>query len=206
MPDDLRNGPLTRALVAMILAALLSACAATRLDANVHTVGTWPVGRVPGSFAFERLPSQEAHAREQDKLEAEALPAIQRAGFRHAAGEGVDVVVQVAQRSLQTQVGYGDPLFSPFWMGNAVYATRWRGPAWGAGWGWGAGYTVPYVVVEVSVLILDARSKQALYESRAQSDGSWPDDTTRAALFSAALADFPYNAVSPRRVTVDLPR
>ena len=44
------------------LAALLSGCAATQLDANVHTVGTWPQGRAPGTFAFERLPSQQARA------------------------------------------------------------------------------------------------------------------------------------------------
>ena len=190
------------------LAALLAGCAATRLDATVHTVGVWPDGRAPGSFAFERLPSQEAHADEQGKLELAATPAIERAGFKPAGGEPADVLVQVADRTLQAQGIYPDPFLSPYyWMGNP-YAGRWRGAGWGAGWGWGygAGYVMPYYLIEVSVLVLDARSKKALYESRAQSDGSWPDENTRAALFAAALKDFPYTAVSPRRVTVELPK
>jgi hypothetical protein len=118
------------------------------------------------------------------------------------------VLVQVAERMLQGQGVYPDPFIGPYWMGNALYGGRWPGPAWGAGWGWGwgAGYTVPYVVLEVSVLILDAHGKTPLYESRARSDGSWPDERTRPALFAAALKDFPYTAVSPRRVTIDLAR
>jgi hypothetical protein len=194
-------------LALLPLAIGLAGCASTRLDANVHTVGVWPDGRAPGTFAFERLPSQVAQAAEQDKLEAAVLPALLQAGFQPAQNLPADVLVQVADRTLQAQALYADPFFSPYWMGNAVYAGRWRGAGWGwAGWGWGygAGYTVPYYLIEVSVLILDARSKQALYESRAQSDGSWPGENTRAALFAAALKDFPYTAVSPRRVTIEL--
>ena len=52
--------------------ALLPGCAATHLDASVHTVGNWPSGRTPDTFAFQRLPSQQAHAKEQDRREAEA--------------------------------------------------------------------------------------------------------------------------------------
>jgi Domain of unknown function (DUF4136) len=194
-------------LALLALAATLGGCASTRLDADVHTIGGWPEGRVPGGFAFERLPSQAAHAAEQDQLEAAALPAIERAGFKPALDATPDVLVQVAERMLQAQGVYPDPFLGTFWMGNAIYGGgRWRGAAWGSGWGWGYGIgtTVPYYVVEVSVLILDARSKQALYEARARSDGSWLDERTRPALFVAALKDFPYTAVSPRRVTVDL--
>ena len=201
-----------RTISLLALAALTSGCASTRLDANVHTVGAWPAGRVPASFAFERLPSQAAHAQEQDRLEAEALPAIEQAGFRRAQGEPADVLVQVAARTIQGQVIYADPFFSPVWGGVGLYGGRWRGAGWGygAGWGWGwgygAGYNYPYYAYEVSLLILDARTKQALYETRAQSDGNWPDEGTWAALCAAALKDFPYAAVSPRRVTIDLPK
>ena len=206
-----RHEMLIKTLALLALAALLSGCASTRLDASVHTVGAWPEGRAPGRFAFERLPSQEAHANEQDRLEAAVLPAIELAGFRPAGSEPADVLVQVAERTLQAQGGYPDPLFGPYGMGNAFYPGRWRGAGWGAGWGpgwgwgYGAGYAVPYYLVEVSVLILDARSKKPLYESRALSDGAGSDERTRAALFAAALKDFPYTAVSPRRVTVELP-
>ncbi len=200
-----------RIFALLALAALLSGCASTRLDANVHTLGTWPQGRAPGTFAFERLPSQQARADEQARLEAAAQPALERAGFKPAGSEPADVLVQLADRSIQGWMA--DPFLNP-WMGMPWYGARWRGAAWGGGWGpwgpgWGWGYgmgAVPVNWTEVSVLILDARSKQALYESRAQSDGSWPDERTRAALFAAALNDFPYTAVSPRRVTVELPQ
>jgi len=196
-----------KTLALALLVTLLGGCAATQLDASVHTFGVWPDGRAPGRFAFERLPSQAAQPREQDRLEAAVLPAIEQAGFKPAQAEPPDVLVQVAERTLQWQGAYPDPFFGPYWMGNAMAAGRWRGGGWGSGfgWGYGAGYTVPYYLLEVAVLILDARTKQALYESRAQSDGSWPDEGMRVALFAAALKDFPYTAVSPRRVTVELP-
>ena len=195
-----------RSLALLVMSAVLAGCAAARLDATVHTIGAWPEGRAPGSFSFERLPSQQAQAHEQDRLEAAALPALERAGFKPASGERGEVLVQVAERMLQGQTAYPDPFFVPYPMGGGLYGGRWAGAGWGWGWGMGAGYTVPYYVIEVSVLILDARGKRALYESRARSDGAWPDDSTRAALFAAALKDFPYAALSPRRVTVDLPQ
>ncbi len=196
--------------LAALLAALLAGCAATQLDANVHTVGTWPQGRAPGSFAFERLPSQQARAEEQARLEAAAQPALEQAGFKLAAGAPADVLVQVAERSLQGWAPGPEPFFGPGWGGASVYGGRWRagpwGPGWGGGWGYGFGGSVPFSLTEVSVLILDAQSQKPLYESRALNDGAQPDQITREALFAAALKDFPFNAVSPRRVTVGLPK
>jgi hypothetical protein len=199
-----------RTLSLLLLAAVLGGCAATRLDADVHTQGAWPAGRAPGSFAFERLPSQDANASEQDRLEASALPAIVQAGFKPAQGAPPDVLVQVAARTGQGQMIYRDPFYyGPAWGGAGLYGGRWWGAGMGYG-GWGWGYAAPlgytYYAYEVSLLILDARSHQALYETRAQSDGAWPDEGTWAALCAAALRDFPYAAVSPRRVTVDLPK
>jgi hypothetical protein len=201
---------LNKLLSLLALVALLSGCAATRLDANVHTTGTWPAGRAPGSFAFERLPSQQANVKEQDAIEAATLPALALAGFKPADGGSPDVLVQVAARLVQGQAIYADPFFNPAWGGAGFYGGRWRGAGWGygAGWGWGwpygAGYSFPYYAYELSMLILDARTKQPLYETRAQSEGAWPDEGTWEALSAAALRDFPYAAVSPRRVTVEL--
>ena len=201
---------MTKTLPSLALAALLAGCAATQLDANVHTVGAWPQGRTPGTFAFERLPSQQARADEQARLEAAAQPALAQAGFKPAAGAPPDVLVQVADRSMQGWAAGPDPFFGPGWGGAAVYGGRWRsgpwGPGWGGGaWGWGYGGSVPFSLTEVSVLILDAQTQKPLYESRALNDGAQPDQITREALFAAALKDFPFNAVSPRRVTVGLP-
>lgn len=197
-----------------LAAVMLAGCAVTQIDANVHTMGTWPPGRAPGSFAFERLPSQQARPQEQARLEAAAAPALLEAGFRPAGSEPADVMVQLAERSVQGWMP--DPFFSPWGGMPPWYGPRWRGGWWGAGgwgpwgpgwgWGYGIGGAVPVSWTEVSVLMLDARSQMPLYESRAQSEGPPPDEVTRAALFAAALKDFPFNAVSPRRVTVELPK
>lgn len=199
-----------KCLAVVAVATMLAGCAATHLDANVHTLGAWPQGRVPGTFAFERLPSQQARAEEQARLEAAAQLALVSAGFKPAEGAPPDVLVQVADRSMQGWAPGPDPFFSPAWAGMPLYAGRWRAGPWGPGWGWGGGYgfggSVPFSLTEVSVLILDAQSQKPLYESRALNDGARPDQITREALFSAALKDFPFNAVSPRRVTVGLPQ
>ncbi len=183
-----------RTLALVLLAAALGGCASTHLDASVHSVGNWPAGRAPGSFAFERLPSQAEQAGRQDELEAAALPALQQAGFRRAEGEPVDVRVQLAARTMQGQAMSADPFYyGPFWGGAGLWGGRWYGPGWGygAGWGYGPGWGYPYYVLEVALLIVDARTGQALYETRAQSEGSWPGDGVWAALYAAALKDFP---------------
>jgi hypothetical protein len=190
----------------LALFALLPGCAVTRLDANVHTVGAWPAGRAPGTFAYQRLPSQQPQAQEQERHEAHALPAVLQAGFKPAPAESADVLVQVATRTIDASVYWADP----FIVGPAAgfYGTGWAVGRWGYGAGWGVGLanTVPYNVHEVAVLIVDARTQQTLYESRARSNGTWSDKEGWSALFSAALRDFPFNAVSPRRVRVDLPQ
>lgn len=189
-------------------AALLAGCAVTRIDANVHTSGRWPESRPPGSYAFQRLPSQEADPQAQDRLEAQARPVIEAAGFVPTSPPEADVWVQVAARSTMIPAPFGDPFVGPFWAGG--YVGAWRGPAWGwgGGWGWGyaPAYTVPWVnLTEASVLIVDARTRQPLYESRAQTTDSAGESVTREALFRAAMRDFPYPAVSPRTVSIPLP-
>ena len=205
-------------LSALALAGLMTGCASTRLlDSDVNSFGNWPAGRAPGTFAFERLPSQQAQPGQQAQIEAAALPALEQAGFRPAvapppsstggapAFRAPEVLVQVAARTLRYDGGWnGDP----FWPGGAFYrggVGRWRG---GGSYGlYGVrGWSPTYYLNEVSLLIRDARSQQVLYETRAQNDGVWFDAAVHAALFEAALKDFPRPALSPRRVTVEIPR
>lgn len=195
-----------RWIAAAAAALALAGCAVTRIDTTVNTTGRWPEGRPLGHYAFQRLPSQQAQPQEQAQIEAEARPAIEAAGFAPAGPGGADVLVQVAVRSALVPVPYADPFIGPTWG----YAGAWRGPGWGWGWGggWGWGYAPAvswFTFSEASVLIVDAKSGQPLYESRAQTDVSTTEPTLREALFRAALADFPYPAVSPRRVRIDLP-
>ena len=195
-------------LSAAALAAIagLSGCAAMNtVTSEVATYGDWPAGRAPGRYAFERLPSQNARAERQAELEGAAAQALDAAGFKLAASAAeADVIVQIGARISRTELSpWDDPLW---WRWGGGY---WRSPAWrspsrmsyyanfNAGW---------YTRYERSVALLlrDRASGTPLYEAHAQTDGSTAGDSALlAAMFAAALKDFPASAaVNPRQVSV----
>ena len=199
-----RRSLLSAAAVAAV--AGLSGCAALNsVTSEVATYGDWPAGRAPGRYAFERLPSQNARAERQAQLEGAAAQALDGAGFKLAASAAeADVIVQIGARVSRTELSpWDDPLW---WRWGGGY---WRSPAWrspsrlsyyanfNAGW---------YTRYERSVglLLRDRTSGTPLYEAHAQTDGSTAGDSALlAAMFAAALTDFPASgAVNPRQVSV----
>ena len=199
-----RRSLLSAAAVAAV--AGLSGCAALNsVTSEVATYGDWPAGRAPGRYAFERLPSQNARAERQAQLEGAAAQALDGAGFKLAASAAeADVIVQIGARVSRTELSpWDDPLW---WRWGGGY---WRSPAWrspsrmsyyanfNAGW---------YTRYERSVALLlrDRASGTPLYEAHAQTDGSTAGDSALlAAMFAAALKDFPASAaVNPRQVSV----
>ena len=193
-------------LAPVLLAFLVAGCASLNtIDTDVSSYGTWPAGRAPGSFAFERLPSQQAQAERQGALEAAARDALEKAGFAQAADPAsADVTVQLGARITRYDTS---PWDDPFWWRGA---TPWRHPGYHPGWyhphfGFGSTYSTPRYDREVALLVRDRRTGAPLYETRATSDGYSAGDTSLlAAMFEAALKDFPTPAVSPRRVTMPL--
>ncbi|MBK1688274.1 DUF4136 domain-containing protein [Rubrivivax gelatinosus] len=190
---------------ALAAAALLAGCAGLNsVTADVSSYGSWPAERAPGSYAFDRLPSQQARAAETERLELAARPALEKAGFTPAAaGQAPDVLVQVGARVTRAeQILWDDPMW---WRGGWGY---WRHSPWyGPGPYWGPGYMdrVTRYEGEVAVLLRDRASGQPLFEARASLDSNRGlDDPTLAAMFSAALLDFPKTGVNPRRVVVPL--
>ncbi len=189
--------------------ALLAGCAAINsLAVDVSSFGEWPSGRASGSYAFERLPSQQAHAVEAQALEAAAAPALAAAGFSPvAAGATPDVLVQLGARvGRAEQSPWNDPLW---WRGgwggglNLGYGNRWHSGPWrGPVWGGSLRYESPRYDREVGLLIRDRSSGHPLYEVRASSEGytSQADELLRP-LFGAALAEFPRTQSAPHRVT-----
>ncbi|MFO1219074.1 MAG: DUF4136 domain-containing protein [Burkholderiaceae bacterium] len=193
---------LPHAAAALLCAALLAGCAGmTTLQAEITTYGEWPAQRAPGSYAFDRLPSQQARADVQQRLEDAAHRALQGAGFVAAApGATPDVLVQVGARVTRTDyVAWDDPLW---WRGGFGYwrPRPWPGPYWGY-----APYTQSRFDREVALLIRDRASGTPLYEARASSDGySSGGAETLEAMYRAAMADFPRSGVNPRSVSVPL--
>jgi hypothetical protein len=190
-------------LAAGVAAATLAGCAGlSTLSSEVASYGEWPQGQTPGTYAFERLPSQQARAQEQDALEAAARPALEAAGFRPApAGAEPQVLVQVGARVTRADRSpWDDPLW---WRGSFGY---WRHGPWpGPSWRLGMRMDSPRYDREVAVLLRDRASGKPVYEARASNDGySMGNAAILAAMFAAALQDFPATGLSPRTVVVPL--
>ncbi|MBA4176934.1 MAG: DUF4136 domain-containing protein [Leptothrix sp. (in: Bacteria)] len=195
-----------RWLLAAVLAGVtvLAGCSTMRsVSSDISSFGEWPAGRAPGSYAFERLPSQQAQPEATSRLEAAAATGLARAGFKPAAaGQSPDVLVQVGARDSRYVVQpWNDALW---WRGGFGY---WRYGPWGSPhWGLSGYYDLPRYESQVALLIRDRASGKPLYETRAATESNTrADERTLAALFEAALMDFPQLGINPRRVVVDLP-
>jgi Domain of unknown function (DUF4136) len=192
-----------RTLTLLTATALLAGCAALNtLTSEVSSFSAWPADRQPGTYAFERLPSQQARAEQQQLLEDSARRALEGAGFKPAAeGQASEYVVQLGARVSATEAYYDDP----FWWRGGLYVHRFARPWPYYGVGLGMGIPTVNYEREVALLIRDRQSGQPLYETRASSDGSSPSmKSLLPALFEAAMKDFPAGSVTPRRVTTEI--
>jgi hypothetical protein len=182
--------------------AVLSGCANLRgVTSDVTSYSNWPAERKPASYAFERLPSQQAQPEQQDQLERAARRALEEAGFT----EATDSSAAAYAVQLGTRIGQYDrgPYYGPYDR-YGFYGGYGPGRFYGPGFGLGMRWDTPYYEREVSVLIRDRKTGQSLYESRARNDGtSYGSPETLEAMYQAALKDFPQPAVNPRRVLID---
>ncbi|MBX3605133.1 MAG: DUF4136 domain-containing protein [Piscinibacter sp.] len=197
--------PLIPTLALFAAALTLSGCAAlNNLSSNVSSFSQWPADRKPGTYAFERLPSQQARPEQQQLLEDSARRALELAGFTPAGDEKTsEYVVQLGARvdANDRYYYYDDPL----WWRGGLYYSHWGRPYLRPGFGFVYGPPGPYYEREVAVLIRDRKSSQPLFEARASNDGSSPSiQSLLPAMFEAALKDFPTGGVNPRRVTTEI--
>ena len=191
---------------AVAVATTLTACASfNQLSSDVSTFSQWPANRKAASYAFDRLPSQQANAEAQQRLEDAAARALKTAGFTPATdAKNADVTVQLGAR---VNVQDASPFDDPFWWRGGLYrgyAVRgYRAGGFGLGFG-RSFYGTPNFEREVAVLIRDKKTGDALYEARAVNDGaSQAINSLLPAMYDAALQGFPAQASStnPRRVT-----
>jgi hypothetical protein len=218
--------PLMRFLTAATIAgsALLSGCAAMNtVGSDVASFGSWPAERPPGTYTFDRLPSQQKNPQRQDELEAAAAYALGTAGFSPAPeGSKGDVTVQVGARVTRYDISpWADPFWGPGFYG--YYPGWWRpygpwpyygvyGPRpWCCGWGGWGGYWYPgpyyydYYDREVAILIRNGTDGVPLYESRATSSGSTSGGgRVIAAMFEAAMKDFPHSNDQMHNISIQM--
>jgi len=203
-------------VAALAGAALLAGCASLHsVDTSVATFGAWPADVAPGTYAFDRLPSQEQNPKRQQAIENAAAQALAIAGFRPAA-EGTKPAVKV-QIGARTERFEQAPWDDPFWWGGprrfgyGGWASYDAFGPWGP-YGGRRGLWAPFppqpdiYLHEVALLIRDASTGKALYETRASSDGySSGGDRLLGAMFDASLKDFPRTNDKPHSVRVELP-
>lgn len=189
----------------LLLAALLGGCASmNQLSSEVSTFGSWPAGQAQPTFVFDRLPSQPAETRQA--LEAAALPALQRAGFRQASDAGqADYIVQLGA-SISADLRTIDVLDFHARFGWRGWHYRHFDPNWGTGFGrLGGGFYPTTYLREVAVLVRDRLSGQTVYETRAANSSNSPFmNHLLPAMFEAALANFPNPAGSRRDVVTPI--
>lgn len=186
-------------------AAALAACAALNtLRAEVASYGDWPAERKPGTYAFERLPSQQARADAQQRLEDAAHPALEAAGFVAAApGAAPDVLVQLGARITRYERSpWDDPLW---WRGGfGHWRTRPFLAPYPPHWAYYRSEPTRYDR-EVALLLRDRANGTPLYEARASSEGMTSGgDEVLSAMFRAAMTDFPRSGSAPHSVSVPL--
>ncbi len=148
-----------------------------------------------------RLPSQDQPLSRAAEWEQLAAPALAKAGLKPAsAGSAPDLIVSLGVR---VGVSDADPWADPLWY-------RWNAPLYH--WRFGLPPRAHPMFIErryereVGVLLRDRASGSALYEARASLDGATRgDDRLIAALFEAALGDFPQARPQSHEVSVTLP-
>ena len=200
---------LPRRVLLGVLAAgsvLLAGCGSLHnVSIDLATFGSWPAGRAPGSYAIDRLPSQQG-APGQFPVEAAARKALEKAGFTAAARpEEADVLVQVGARRARVL----DPWFPDYGM----FGTRfgWRpypgrpgfGP-WGA---WGPAWPQDYSFeqTEAGLLLVDRARRDVLYEAHARFESrNAVAGGLLSTLYAAMLDGFPNLVAGERRVTLPL--
>ncbi|MET0518117.1 MAG: DUF4136 domain-containing protein [Burkholderiaceae bacterium] len=208
------NRRLTLSVLGATALLALSGCASfNTVSADAQSFGSWPAMRQPGSYAFERLPSQqqtEESRKLNSQLEDRARVALEKAGFTAAADpKSADVMVSLGVRtSRQDRAPWDDP---QWWRGSGSYFSWRYGPAWRPYYG-RFGYTYPIDPLterrydrEVGLILRDGKTGEPLYEARASNDGfTGADPELAGALFEIAMSDFPQTRPEPHRVSIPL--
>lgn len=195
-----------------VLALFMTGCSTMRLvDSDVTAFSRWSAAPpAPGTpYRFERLPSQQTLAAQQDQVEALARAALAKVGLDlnpTMARYSVQVVVStlILDRGFYGGPGYGGfgyPMTGVFMGGGS------RGASLGLGMSFPLRFPDPYFKRELSMLMRELSTGRVVFETRAVHDGVWRDTlAVLPAMLDAALLGFPQPPPGTRRVNVEIPR
>ncbi len=204
---------MNRRYVVLLLSALLAGCGGMRLiESDVSALSELQTANLTGSggsYRFERLLSQQAQPQAQAGLEAIAEQAMAKLGMHRAADPAqARYSVMASARTLVFQQGDEGNLW-PMGAahGNAQVAVGIGGQPRILG------IMRPMMIVsyvyrsQASLVMREVPGMRVVFEARAAHEGPWPDSpAVYAALFDAALRDFPRPPPGIRRVRIEIPR
>jgi len=188
----------TRLLLLAVLGLALTGCATNRLiDSSVRSFTTATADlpfEEPFSFRFERLPSQQADAQAQDRLEEMALSVLAQKGLvPDALAPRFTLELRMAVES----INQSGP-FHAHWGFGTIGSGLWSQPG-------SMGLEPTRYRYSVHLLLRDATNKTVVFESTATHEGPWSDRAAvLPAVLLAAVQDFPQGSDKARRVLIDL--
>ena len=181
-----------------IVSLTLAGCATNRLiDSSVSSFNTanaeLPLEE-PFSFRFERLPSQQADAHTQDRLEEMALPVLAQKGL---VPDALAPRFTLELRMAVEAINQSSP-FHAHWGFGTIGSGLWSQPG-------STGLEPTRYRYSVHLLLRDAANKTVVFESTAAHEGPWGDRAAvLPAVLLAAVQDFPQGSDKARRVLIDL--
>jgi hypothetical protein len=181
-----------------IVSLALAGCGTPRMiDSSVRSFNTATADlplEGPFSFRFERLPSQQADAQTQDRLEDIALPVLAQKGL---LPDALAPRFTLELRMAVDPINQTDP-FRSHWGFGTTGSGLWAQPM-------SMGLQPTRYRYTVQLLLRDAANKTVVFESTATHEGPWSDRAAvLPAVLLAALQDFPQGSDTSRRVLIDL--
>ena len=193
-----RAASLCRFSVLFIISLALAGCATHRvIDSSVRSFATAAADRPlepPFSFRFERLPSQQADAQAQDRLEDIALPVLAQKGL---VPDALAPRFTLELRVVVDAINQTGP-FHAYWGFGTIGSGLWSQPGT-------MGLEPTRYRYSVHLLLREAATKAVVFESTATHEGPWSDRAAvLPAVLLAAVQDFPQGADKARQVRIDL--
>jgi hypothetical protein len=181
-----------------LVSLTLAGCASTRMiDSSVRSFNTATADlplEGPFSFRFDRLPSQQADAQAQDRLEEIALPVLAQKGL---VPDTLAPRFTLELRIAVDAINQTDPFYA-YWGFGTIGSGLWAQPM-------PMGLQATRYRYTVHLLLRDAANKTVVFESTATHEGPWSDRAAvLPAVLLAAVQDFPQGSDIARRVLIDL--
>ena len=194
-----------------LLGTLLAGCSGLRVvESDVTAFAAW-TSAPPGPntpYRFERLPSQQALAKQQDLIEGSAVASLAKVGLVIDPAKARFAITitgntQVVARS-RAGFGYGVP---NVFLGAGNFGSS-VGVSFPFGGPFGTPFPAdPYYLREIRIQMRDLTDQKVVFETIAVSDSPWGDGYVMLpAIIDAALLGFPQPPPGTRRIKIQTTR